>query len=140
MHIHHVPYLKWLSHIHRVRRLVRFRWTLTLLTGHGRVLSLGGNQESPCPCLVVIKQNLVFKKGHSPSCVSSGRLAGRSGVSHARASVACLFLCSRLVAAVLFRLTPLITGAAYPSSWLAFCCDCVTPPFDAVRVRPSSNS
>ena len=49
--------------------------------------------------------------GHSPSCVSSGRLAGRSGESHARASVACFFLCSRLVAAVPFRLTPLVTGA-----------------------------
>ena len=59
--------------------------------------------------------------GHSPSCVSSGRL----GESHARASVACLFLSSRLVAAVLFCLTPLITSAALPSSWLASCCDCV---------------
>ena len=33
---------------------------LRLLIGHGRVLSLG-NSHSPCPCLVVIKQNLILK-------------------------------------------------------------------------------
>ena len=31
------------------------------LTGHGRVLSLG-NSHSPCPCLVVLKQNPIEKK------------------------------------------------------------------------------
>ena len=61
--------------------------------------------------------------GHFPSCVSSGRLAGRSGESHARASVACFFRCSRLVAVGLFRLAPFVTGASYPSPWLASCCD-----------------
>ena len=76
--------------------------------------------------------------GHSPSCVSSGRLASRSGESHARASVACFLLWSRLVAAVPFRSTPLVLGSTYPSSWLASCCDWETPPFDALAIVPAA--
>ena len=87
----------------------------------------------------IVTAGLYASGGHSPSCVSSGRLADRSGESHARA-LACFFRCSRLVAAVLFRLTPLVTGAPCPSSWQASCCDWVAPPFDAVRIRPSSSS